>query len=90
MAITINGARIDSTAKSPDLDNYVKHILDALNGILWEDDRFIVEMHSGKFYTTNDPRIELVVDELETPTRKTSQEFLDSSKSENLNTFFTD
>lgn len=77
-------------AKSPDLDNYVKLILDALNGILWEDDRFIVEMHSGKFYTTNDPRIELVVDELETPTRKTSQEFLDSSQSENLNTFFTD
>ncbi|MHA2274820.1 MAG: RusA family crossover junction endodeoxyribonuclease [Candidatus Kariarchaeaceae archaeon] len=57
-------------AKSPDLDNYVKLILDALNGLLWEDDRYIVEMHSGKFYTTNQPRIELVVNQLPTPTRK--------------------
>lgn len=75
--------------KSPDLDNYVKLILDALNGILWEDDRFIVEMHSGKFYTLDQPRIELIVNELETPTRKNSQQFLESTEVENLETFFT-
>lgn len=57
-------------AKSPDLDNYVKLILDALNGVMWEDDRYIVEMHSGKFYTLVQPRIELIVNQLPTPTRK--------------------
>ena len=57
-------------AKSPDLDNYVKLILDALNGILWVDDRYIVEMHSGKFYTLTQPHIELVIDQLPIPNRK--------------------
>ncbi len=75
-------------AKSPDLDNYVKLILDALNGLLWEDDRFIVEMHSGKFYTTETPRSELVVNVLPTPTRKTSKDFLEIDKFEDLTTFF--
>ncbi|MCY3414659.1 MAG: RusA family crossover junction endodeoxyribonuclease [Candidatus Heimdallarchaeota archaeon] len=45
----------------PDLDNYVKLTLDALNGILWADDRFIVEIHSAKFYSNN-PRIEIEMD----------------------------
>ena len=75
-------------AKSPDLDNYVKLILDALNGLLWVDDRYIVEMHSGKFYTTTDPRTELIVNVLPTPTRKTSKDFLEADEFEDLNTFF--
>lgn len=53
--------------KSPDLDNYVKLVLDALNGILWEDDRYIIEMHSGKFYTTSEPKIEIVMEHVEQP-----------------------
>ena len=57
--------------KSPDLDNYVKLILDALNGKLWEDDRYIVEMHSVKYYTTNTPKIEIVVKDAPQITHKT-------------------
>ena len=76
-------------AKSPDLDNYVKLILDALNGLLWVDDRYIVEMHSGKFYTTNIPRTELIVDVLSTPTRATIDSFLQSEKISDIRTFFT-
>ena len=76
-------------AKSPDLDNYVKLILDALNGLLWEDDRYIVEMPSGKFYTTENQRTELMVDVLPTPTRKTVHNFLQSDKFEDINTFFS-
>ena len=75
-------------AKSPDLDNYVKLILDALNGLLWEDDRYIVEMHAGKFYTTGDPRTELMVDMLPTPTRKSIHNFVESDKFEDIDTFF--
>ena len=45
--------------KSPDLDNYVKLILDSLNGILWEDDRYIIEINSAKYYTTDQEKIEI-------------------------------
>ena len=34
----------------PDLDNMVKFICDALNGILWVDDAQIYEIHCKKFY----------------------------------------
>ncbi len=48
----------------PDLDNYVKSALDALNGVLWTDDARIVELHAFKHYSDS-PRIEVVVKELE-------------------------
>jgi Holliday junction resolvase RusA-like endonuclease len=32
----------------PDLDNFVKGVLDALNGILWEDDGQVVQMKAQK------------------------------------------
>jgi Holliday junction resolvase RusA-like endonuclease len=50
--------------KSPDLDNFTKLTLDALNGILWEDDRYIVEIHASKFYTSEKPRTEIILDQL--------------------------
>ncbi len=48
---------------NPDVDNYVKLVLDALNGIIWEDDRYIVEIHASKYYSIN-PRIEIFVDQI--------------------------
>lgn len=37
--------------KNKDLDNIAKTILDALNGIAYEDDKQIVELHVEKYYT---------------------------------------
>ncbi|MDE7023424.1 MAG: RusA family crossover junction endodeoxyribonuclease [Ligilactobacillus sp.] len=47
----------------PDLDNYIKSTLDALNGILWTDDARIVDLHAHKYYS-DDPYIEITVTEL--------------------------
>lgn len=47
----------------PDLDNYIKSTLDALNGILWTDDARIVDLHAHKYYS-DDPHIEITVTEL--------------------------
>ena len=46
----------------PDLDNYTKSILDALNGLIWDDDAKIVHMELDKFYSEQ-PRIEIEVHE---------------------------
>lgn len=35
----------------PDLDNYLKAVLDAGNGILWKDDAIITEIHCKKAYS---------------------------------------
>lgn len=47
----------------PDTDNYVKGILDALNGIVVKNDSQIVNIVAQKFYSDT-PRIEAVVSEL--------------------------
>lgn len=54
----------------PDLDNYIKSTLDALNGIIWADDNLIVDLTAHKFYSDK-PRIELEVEEYDTH-KKTS------------------
>lgn len=41
----------------PDLDNFLKGLLDAANGIIWADDAQIVSLTAKKRY--GDPRIEL-------------------------------
>lgn len=35
----------------PDIDNMVKFLCDALNGVLWFDDSLIYEIHARKFYS---------------------------------------
>jgi Holliday junction resolvase RusA-like endonuclease len=39
----------------PDVDNYAKNILDALNGVVWHDDSAVVELRCTKVYG-DDPR----------------------------------
>lgn len=46
----------------PDIDNYTKLVLDALNQYLFEDDSQIVELHATKAY--GQPRIEIEVLEI--------------------------
>jgi Holliday junction resolvase RusA-like endonuclease len=37
----------------PDIDNYAKLVLDALNGIAWKDDSQVVEIRVKKMYAVN-------------------------------------
>ena len=48
----------------PDLDNYVKAVKDALNGILWKDDSQIVRLKADKVFCDR-PGIEITVWEIE-------------------------
>ena len=45
-----------------DLDNYIKSLLDALNGLVWDDDAKIVHLEADKYYAEQ-PRIEIEVHE---------------------------
>jgi Holliday junction resolvase RusA-like endonuclease len=47
----------------PDVDNFCKCGLDALNGIVWRDDSQVVELTVSKFYSSR-PRLELEAVEL--------------------------
>ena len=49
----------------PDADNYVKGILDAMNGIVYEDDALICRLVVEKFYTDKQPRIVVIVEEIQ-------------------------
>lgn len=50
----------------PDLDNLEKALFDALQKVnLFKDDKYIVECHSVKYYTDEEPYILLTIGELE-------------------------
>lgn len=51
---------IQHTTK-PDLDNLLKIVCDALNGIIYDDDKQIVAASVSKHYSET-PRVEIVVD----------------------------
>jgi Holliday junction resolvase RusA-like endonuclease len=46
-------SRVLPHVSSPDLDNLVKLVNDALNGVFWIDDRQIIALHAQKFYSDN-------------------------------------
>lgn len=60
-ALRISGAH--RPIVKPDTDNYIKSTLDALNGLLWEDDNQIVDLVAHKYYSDN-PRVEIEVDKV--------------------------
>lgn len=47
----------------PDIDNLCKFILDALNGVVWEDDKIIVSISAKKLYSKA-PRTEFTITEV--------------------------
>ena len=52
-------------AVRPDVDNYLKAVMDSLNGIMWKDDSLIVEVMAKKVYAADKPHILIVIEELE-------------------------
>lgn len=48
--------------KKPDMDNYIKGICDALNGVIWKDDCQVIHLIAEKLYSFR-PRIEIVIAE---------------------------
>jgi len=47
-------------AKRGDLDNYLKALLDSLEGVLYENDSQITEIHAFRYDDKDNPRVELV------------------------------
>ncbi|BBN97479.1 RusA family crossover junction endodeoxyribonuclease [Sporolactobacillus terrae] len=50
--------------KKPDVDNVAKGIMDAMTGIIWQDDKQVVSLQVSKFYSEQ-PRVEVQVTELD-------------------------
>ncbi len=50
-------------ASKPDCDNLAKFVLDALNGVYWQDDSIIAMMTVAKLYGTN-PSVSVVIDDI--------------------------
>ena len=48
----------------PDIDNVLKSVLDALNGICYFDDNQISQIIATKEYTLETPRVEIYIEEL--------------------------
>jgi Holliday junction resolvase RusA-like endonuclease len=44
-----------------DLDNLSKAVLDACNGIIWEDDRQVTQLHLSKYKDKDNPRVEITI-----------------------------
>ena len=58
--------------KKPDVDNILKAVADALNGVCYKDDKNIVKMSIEKFYS-DVPRIEVIVQEVMTDKNDSSE-----------------
>lgn len=50
--------KIIRPCKKPDIDNVIKSVLDGLNGVAYEDDKQVVELHAEKYYDLT-PRVEV-------------------------------
>jgi Holliday junction resolvase RusA-like endonuclease len=49
--------------KKPDIDNIIKGLFDAINGLCWKDDNQVCRLTASKVYD-EDPRIEFEVIEI--------------------------
>lgn len=47
----------------PDVDNVAKSVLDALNGVAWDDDRAVSCLLINKYYSQR-PRVEVTIKEI--------------------------
>lgn len=54
------------TKRKADIDNFHKLVLDAMSGIVYEDDNQIKELHTYMDYDKDNPRIDLEIVTLST------------------------
>lgn len=52
----------EKPTKKPDLDNIVKSVLDALNGVVYQDDCQIISIHATKCYAS-EPGVDVMIKE---------------------------
>ncbi|HLR91941.1 MAG TPA: RusA family crossover junction endodeoxyribonuclease [Atopostipes sp.] len=57
-------AGIKRPVVKPDIDNFTKGVLDALNHIIYTDDSQVVDLNASKYYSDN-PRVELEIKEID-------------------------
>lgn len=58
ISITI---KVYRAQKSGDLDNRIKPLLDALEGVAFYDDKQIVEIHAYRYDDKSNPRVEITI-----------------------------
>lgn len=58
-------------SKKPDIDNYIKAVMDALNEVAYWDDRQIISITANKWYAT-EPRVDIRLKEIRPHERKDS------------------
>jgi len=61
--LTMNNAEFFTPITKPDIDNVIKVVFDAINKIVWNDDKQVTALKVTKLYT-NDPRIVVKVEKL--------------------------
>lgn len=49
----------------PDIDNVLKNLLDAMNGLIWRDDSQVVQLFAEKRHDEKEPRVEVEIWEVE-------------------------
>ena len=53
--------RVFRKIKSGDLDNRIKVVLDSLRGIVYQDDKQVVEIHAFRHDDRDNPRVEIQI-----------------------------
>lgn len=59
------GALFYTSGKRGDLDNMIKALLDAGNGILWDDDKQVISIEAHVYRDAESPRTELSIKEVQ-------------------------
>lgn len=60
--------------KKPDIDNVVKSVLDALNGVAYKDDTQVTELSVRKWWTADNDRIDVWIDKAKVGTQNDGQD----------------
>lgn len=61
------------STKKPDIDNVVKSVLDALNGVAYKDDTQVTELSVRKWWTADNDRIDVWIDKAKVGTQNDGQ-----------------